>query len=242
MKRIVFIISALSLLLSLSSCHFVKVSDSVIEWFEDEVSGENLISASDNYVTKTVEITDFSLLNIEFPVKVIYSPGPASCTISAPDNVVDHILFVQDNDQLVIKIGRRANFRNIRDIEVQLSSEKLSWVTVTGAGAFESTAPIYAGKTFQMPLSGAAEAYINGLVADKVDIDASGAVELKIDNLDCKDFDLDVSGAGDVEVNGTAEKARADISGAGVLDLSGLRSDDLSWDVSGAGKVIKPKA
>lgn len=242
MKQIVYIISALALSLSLNSCRFVKVSDSVSEWFDEEALKENTIEASKDYVTKTIEITDFSLLNIEFPVKVIYSPGPASCTISAPDNVVDHILFVQDNDQLVIKIGRHANFRNIRDIEVQLSSEKLSWVTVTGAGAFESTAPIYAGKTFQMPLSGAAEAYINGLVADKVDIDVSGAVELKIENLDCKDFDLDVSGAGDVEISGTAEKARADISGAGILDLSGLRSDNLSWDVSGAGKVIKPKA
>lgn len=242
MKQIVYIISALALSLSLNSCRFVKVSDSVSEWFDEEAFKENTIEASKDYVTKTIEITDFSLLNIEFPVKVIYSTGPASCTISAPDNVVDHILFVQDNDQLVIKIGRHANFRNIRDIEVQLSSEKLSWVTVTGAGAFESTAPIYAGKTFQMPLSGAAEAYIKGLVADKVDIDVSGAVELKIENLDCKDFDLDVSGAGDVEISGVAEKARADISGAGVLDLSGLRSDNLSWDVSGAGKVIKPKA
>lgn len=241
MRQIVYIISALALSLSLNSCRFVKVSESVSEWFDEEALKENTIEASKDYVTKTIEITDFSLLNIEFPVKVIYSTGPASCTISAPDNVVDHILFVQSNDQLVIKHDH-SNFRNIRDIEVLLSSEKLSWITLTGAAAFVSTTPIYAGKSFQMPLSGAAEVSIQGLIANKVDVDASGAVELKIENLDCKDFDLDVSGAGDVEISGTAEKARADISGAGVLDLSGLRSDNLSWDVSGAGKVIKPKA
>lgn len=238
MKRIMFILSTLVLPFMLTSCRFVKVSDGVSEWTGDTF--KDRVEASAEYQTKTISITEFSLLNIEFPAEVKYTTGPASCQIFAPDNVIEHIKVVQDADsgQLVIK-GDGTSFKNLKKLEITLSSEKLSWVLISGAAEFEADEPINADEEFRMVLSGASDIDIDGLTAKKVDIQASGAAEINIEDLNCKSFDLNISGAGEAEISGKAEDASVIISGAGEVDLSELVADKVSKRISGAGRIIE---
>ena len=138
---------------------------------------------------------------------------------------------------LTISNAGKYSFKNVRKLEIRVSTRQLSKVELNGAQSFTSKSEISTG---DFESSGAAEIELDGMSAADVRLLINGAGDIDIDNLDCKSLDIQVIGAGSCDVSGKAKDAKVLISGAGDIDLSELRAESFDSDIKGIGSIKKP--
>ena len=245
MKKISTLLLAAALLLPLSSCRFIHVNEDVLKDMEDsgivfpgQGSGES-ITASDNIITRDQVTGDFHSLVCNLPGDVNYTPGECAVSITAPDNVLEHVTIRNENGTLDIKsnLGR---IRNLKKISVNISSPVLESVTFNGAVDFNAPEGITA-LDFSAVVNGAGDMDINGLSAGKASVTVNGAGDANISKVDCDAIDISINGAGDAVIGGKARRADLAISGAGDIDARELDCPDINTKVRGVGSVRKPK-
>lgn len=247
MKRNIFsLLCAACALLTLPSCRFITISDELKQQMQGhgfdvivESNGEQ-IDASDNFITQDDVTGEFHNMQISVPGDVLYTPGECSFNITAPDNVLDHITIRNENGTLVVK-SDGTNFRNLRNLKINVSSPVLENVTFNGAVDFNAPDGITA-LDFDAMVNGAGDISINGLKAGKVNVTVNGAGDATIYRIDCDNFTLAINGAGDATVSGRAGTADLSISGAGDIDALDLKADNMSSKVRGIGKIRKPRS
>ena len=240
MKHIIPLLAAAALLL-LPSCRFVRFSDEVKEqirnngvtWMGEE-SGET-IDASEILATRAEEPGDFSALDCNLPCDVTYTPGDCAITFSGPDNVLPHILVLNDNGRLTIK-SDGAGFRKLKHLRINVSSPVLESVVFNGAVDFEAPDGI-TGTDFTAAVNGAGDLEINGLKARTTSITVNGAGDAEISGIDCERLTVQINGAGDATVSGNAASADLMISGAGSIDATALNCINISSRVRGIGRI-----
>ena len=245
MKRNIFLLCAACALLTLPSCRFIKISDELKQQMQGhgfglvvEPNGEQ-IDASDNFITQDNVTGEFHNIQISVPGDVLYTPGDCAFSITAPDNVLEHITIRNENGTLVVK-SDGTNFRNLKNLKINVSSPVLEDVVFNGAVDFNAPDGITA-LDFNAMVNGAGDISINGLKAGNVKVTVNGAGDATIYRLECDDFSLAINGAGDATVSGQADTADLTISGAGDIDALDLKAVNVSSKVRGIGKIKKPR-
>ena len=245
MKKIFTFCMAAALLLPLSSCRFIHVNDEILQEMEDsgitfpgQSSGES-ITASDNIITKDQVTGDFHSLVCNLPGDVVYTPGECAVSITAPDNVLEHVTIRNENGTLDIR-SNLGHIRNLKKITVNLSSPVLENVTFNGAVDFNAPKGITA-LDFTATVNGAGDMDIEGLSAGKASLTVNGAGDANISKLDCDAIEVSINGAGDAVLGGKAGRADLAISGAGDIDARELDCPDINSKVRGVGSIRKPK-
>ena len=248
MKRIAYILAAAALL-TLPSCRFIRVSDEIlgtikdnvgsdIEFNGDDTAGKDVITASDNYITRNDVTGEFHAIQCSVPGDVIYTPGDCAISFDGPDNVIQHILVDNLNGTLVIKTDG-VTVRRLKKFTIRLSSPVLEEAVFNGAVDFNAPQGITA-LDFNAVVNGAGDVAIAGLKADKAAVTVNGAGDIDIDKLDCERLSVAVNGAGDAVVSGKAATASMTISGAGDIDASALQCPEIESKVRGVGRIKKP--
>ena len=245
MKRNIFLLCAACVLLTLPSCRFIKISDELKQQMQGhgvglvvDPNGEQ-IDASDNFITQDNVTGEFHNIQISVPGDVLYTPGDCAFSITAPDNVLEHITIRNENGTLVVK-SDGTNFRNLKNLKINVSSPVLEDVVFNGAVDFNAPDGITA-LDFNATVNGAGDISINGLKAGNVKVTVNGAGDATIYRLECDDFSLAINGAGDATVSGQADTADLTISGAGDIDALDLKAVNISSKVRGIGKIKKPR-
>ena len=249
MKRIAYLLAAAALLI-LPSCRFVRVSDEMLGKIKDNIgtdiefngddtaAGKDIITASDNYITRNDMTGEFHSVQCNVPGDVIYTPGDCAISLDGPDNVVQHILINNENGTLVVKTDG-VTVRKLKKFTIRLSSPVLEEAVFNGAVDFSAPQGITA-LDFNVVVNGAGDVGINGLKADKAAVTVNGAGDIDIDKLDCERLSVAVNGAGDAVVSGKAATASLTISGAGDIDASELRCPEIESKVRGVGRIKRP--
>lgn len=143
-------------------------------------------------------------------VEVGGSPG---LTVTAGENVLEHLTSEVDGDTLVLGTdGSRGRFGNIR---YELVVSDLTRVAVRGSGGAEA----------------------DGVGTDALELEVSGSGDVDLTGLDAQTLGVGISGSGAVRADGRVERQEIVISGSGGYDGANLASTEADVQVSGSGEA-----
>ncbi|MGM9792280.1 MAG: GIN domain-containing protein [Candidatus Cryptobacteroides sp.] len=200
-------------------------------------SGE---AGSSEIVTKTINVKNFNTLVCSIPADVVYEYGDSNVVISASEKVMQHILVVQEEETLTMKMDVKT-LKGLKDIKVYVTSRHLNAIELNGAVDFVCKNGIKARGDFSIVANGAADVEINGLKADKVNIACNGAADVDLLELKCDEITVVANGAADVCLAGRTSLADLTINGAGDMDITELQADKVLSAVHGLGSISRKK-
>ena len=173
------------------------------------------MTGSGNLETKQFNFSDFTKLDISSAFEFeIFQSGSYSISITADDNLFEHIQVSKEGETL--KIGLK---------------------TLTSLGPVTMKAVITMPQLRGMDISGASKGSVSNFSStENLDIEASGASSLELVEISAGDVEFDVSGASKATGDITASIVDFDVSGASTVQLEGSASDIVAG-VSGASRM-----
>ena len=234
MKNINTILALAACVLLSPACKFISAEGLTDEC--ENASGEKVV-ASGNYITKSLEIGEFTAIETKLPCDISYSVGEPGLSVYTSDNIIDKLSFDIDAEgRLMIDACDGYSFRNLRTFKIRLSSATLKEVAVKGAADIEIERGLVSD-SFSIRIDGSADIDIEGLKTDNLEASIKGAGDIDIENLVCGAASVSIKGSGDCTLSGKAERVVVDIKGVGDVDLSELQCDDVTSSIKGAGSV-----
>ena len=209
MKKLNIILSILTISVSL-------LFNSCVD-FAKEVKGDGKL------VTKSINISDFSKIDIETYVEVNYSQekntGKLEFTID--QNLWEYYDIHTKNHVLYIKL--KSEYRNKFSMNptksvLTVSSEQFNNVDIAGSSTFN---------------------FCTAFVSEKLNIDIAGSAKLYANKYPIKieDLIIDLAGSNNIYLAGTVQKAKIDIAGSAQVDALECEFAHLSVDIAGSGDV-----
>lgn len=181
--------------------------------------GQVSVKGKGNIITEKKELSAFSKINIDAPIKAIIkiTPGAPSMSITGYENLMKQLTIKQVNNNLEI-----------------ISNDQEDWNTDK-----EMVATIYTPSFNDIELHKTANAAIQGnLTNSNLTCTLSGSTQLSIEQLQTENLAVAISGVGTVKVdNGKAQDADFQISGAGNIDAYGLQTENTNAVISGTGNM-----
>lgn len=225
---------------AVSSCTFIRVNgrslEKIFDAAEDTAEAVFEGETTGTILTKDIPVARFDGLILEGAYDVHYTIGEPSLRIHASDKVLAHIVAgVHDG---VLKIGTDGTkFRNMKNVDVYLSSWSLNSIDCRGAVDFEAKGGISA-EDFVLNIAGAADVEIYDLKAERsASFTVDGAGDIEVDRLETPVLKVQVNGAGDAEFSGRADKAEITINGMGDVDIISLACPDVKTSRNGLGRI-----
>jgi len=213
--------------------------------------------AEDKNITKEIQVSKFTVIECTLPCDIKYTQGPESFKISAPQNILDHLVVAINDGKMKLCLDKTKWF-NFDGVKVWISSRKLNEISINGAIEFEAESGIKTDSLI-VNLNGASELEIAGLVADSASICSNGTADIEIDDVKCAKLETKINGAGDckvkgiecesleVTVNGTGgstvegytKQAKLTINGVGGINAKKLKADFITTSVNGIGSISR---
>lgn len=174
--------------------------------------GCNILVGSGNLETQEYSFSDFKKVEIGNAFKFdIKRSDTYSITITADDNVIEHVKVSKSGDTLKIGLSPFGSL-----------------------GAITLEADITLPQLTRLDISGASQGSVSGFSSnDDIDIEISGASQLTGD-ITAGDIDIELSGASNIELDGSAGNLVAEVSGASRCSLDNFPVNDADVEFSGA--------
>lgn len=213
--------------------------------------------ADEKAIIKEIPVSKFTVVECTLPCDIKYTQGSESFKISAPQNVLDHLVVAVNEGKMKICLDKTKLF-NFEDVKVWVSSKMLSEIIINGTIDFEAESGIKTD-TFKANLNGASDLKIVGLYAKSASITSNGSAEIDIENaycgkletkingtgdceiegLECEKLEVTVNGAGGSKIEGHAKEAKLTINGVGGINAKKLKADFMSTAVNGIGSISR---
>lgn len=196
------------------------------------------IKGSGHVSSETREISDFSSVDVNSALKVVYTEGSNyTIEVVADDNLIKYITTERHGNELQIGIQNKKSFKNITKAEVHITAPSLNDIEVNGASRFESIGVVHANSlslklsgastanfavqatSLRTDLSGASTALISG-TTNSISMEGSGASVYKTKDLTTTTAAITLSGASNAAIT-VQNTLTATISGASNLDYYG---------------------
>ena len=209
--------------------------------FMNWVTGVETIEASDNIITKTVDLKAFDVLRLSGSIDVTYIQEEGTIhprvVMTGPDNILEIIVVEQNGSTLKVHYKSNTNFRlNRKPLTVEVYSSDIRKISLSGSGDLEF-GDLRVGD-FDLTLSGSGDVEggnIRSTGSVAVSISGSGDVEVK--QVGCFDLTMSISGSGDMEVGEVnSESVKASIAGSGDIQLAGT-TQKATYKVVGSGNI-----
>lgn len=182
-------------------------------------------------VTRTLPWSGAKRLDIDLAAEVRYiqQAGPASLTVTGPDEAVQRV--VVRGDSIRYRSGRHRGYPRL---SIVLRAPDVSAFDISGHNSL--VIENYRQAELSIDVSGDADVTAAGQ-ADEVSLDISGDGKVDLGRLETKGASVDIAGSGDATIAPT-EWANLDISGAGDVRLL-TNPGRLETDITGAGKILR---
>jgi len=219
-----------------------------------EVFGDR-IRGNGNIKTETRSAGEFNSVDVSGAMDLyVKHDSVRSVRIEADENLLQHIVVIEEGHKLVIRPERGYNLKPSGAIKVYVSSPVFHRLEASGAcdiisenkimsdgelvidmsGSCDADVELNAPKVFA-DMSGSSDITLKGETKDLV-IDGSGSTGVKSMELMAENVQIDISGAGSAEVFASV-KLDVDISGAASVTYKGNAA--VSQKISGSGSVKK---
>ncbi len=196
------------------------------------------IKASNNYVTKEMQVENFTELSLTGACKVIYKQqaGEPTMEIYTSDNLFDLLdMYVKDQ---TLCIGIKKNVRvSYKILEIRLSSETLNSIALTGSGEINLSNGLNTDN-LNITVTGSGDFEGSNITCNDLTTYVNGSGEIEINSIDCSNLKATVSGSGVMTLNGVVTKGKtiASVTGSGDIFLSGS-TDEAEYSISGSGDM-----
>jgi len=219
MKKSLFALSAILIIVSLSACTI------------------DMVSGSGRMITETRKVSGFDSIVFSAIGDVIVTQGSTEgLTIEAEDNIMPKIVTEVRGSQLYIGFDRQ-NWQDIvrptKDIKFTLSVKNLNLVEMDGVGSI--TAPSFEADNLTVKIGGAGGIKLTGFTASSLSAIMGGAgnVEIsgKVDSLEATMSGVGNFSCGDLQT----QTAKVSLTGAGGATV--WATDALNVSITGAGSV-----
>lgn len=184
--------------------------------------GIKVITASNNYVSKSIAVKDFSGINSQGSFKVEYrQSNRPRVEFYLPDNILPYVKAEVTNGILYLrsKENMRIRFGNNRKDKIIVYAPSVRKFTLNGSGDLATGEPLSdaRGYTFQL----------------------NGSGDINIRNVNTKGNVLaNLAGSGDIHIlNVSAASVSANLAGSGDLDIFHLKSRTLTANLAGSGDM-----
>lgn len=235
MKRFICPLGSVILAVVVSSCAFVTYKG------EDHQDVGN-VGESVEMAEKVYDMKEFNSIRCDIPADITFTQGDPFVKIVTRESILGAISVNSDDEgHLIISREDGRTLKNVKKLEIAISANNLTDVTLNGAVDFSAEGPVSFGD-FNLLSSGASDIEFESLKAANVSLVINGTGDIGIDTIDCESLSIQINGAGSCEVSdGWAGNASATIRGAGEVDLSDMSVGNFNYAVKGAGDVKKPR-
>jgi hypothetical protein len=206
-------------------------------WRFDSPDVGGRMAGSGQLLTESRDVSDFSEIDIEYPVDITIKQGKKpSIELTGDDNLLPQLQTDVQGGVLVIEnkiTDWSQRVRPSQTVRVTLVVTDLTQINFTSAGTLLLDG--FTGDDLQVSLSGAGEIQLRDVVLDSLNLELSGAGDLSGDG-SVNTLLLAISGFGSFKGDELkTQHADVRISGAGEATLWAVRSLDVH--ISGAGSV-----
>lgn len=196
------------------------------------------VKASKHYATKEMWVSNFSKLNVAGSADVFFTQkeGKPKVEICTSDNIIELLEIYVKNQTLYIGFKKGTSVRELKKLEIKVSSPELEVVSITGSGDIELVNGLRS-KYLTMSVAGSGNIVGKEISCNELSASVAGSGELSISKLDCQSLKASIAGSGDIELaNVTVQEVEASISGSGELTLNGI-GEEGSYSVAGSGEI-----
>jgi len=200
------------------------------------VKDENCIEGEGPIVTETLNIPDFTGIELEGAYDIVITQGAVQEVIAEGHaNIIDRLNTTVSGGNWKMGMGKGC-FRNF-ELTIYITVPTLDYIEITGAGeidinGFDSVDEL----SIKVTGSGVITGQGNFTTLDKLDINITGHGEFYGFPMETDECDIRISGSGTCEVY-VNNKLDVDISGAGNIYYKG--NPTVTQNITGAGAVIE---
>jgi len=189
---------------------------------------------SGNLETRQYDFSDFTKVEISsaFDYEIERS-NTYSISITADDNMFEHIEVTKQGDTLEIDLKPFLNFGTVT-LEATITMPELHGLDSSGATRGTITG-FNSSDDLDLNVSGASKVNFSNITTGDVKGDISGASKLE-GEITTGNIDLIVSGASDIDFKITSHDLKLNASGASKVNLDGS-GNDILVDTSGASRI-----
>jgi len=194
----------------------------------------NCIKADGNVVTKTLDLKEFSKIELASSADVFVEYGETQkVEVKASANLIDNLKKEVKSGHWLIANKECENHSETMKIYVTVSS--LDKFVLSGSGDVK-IGSFSNQQNVEYVLTGSGTIHqtsTSGVKNASVSVPGSGTII--IDDMQCELLNVDIPGSGDVKINGSANKLSASISGSGGVDADGFEVSSCYVSISGSG-------
>ena len=227
MKKTVLAILMASVLVA---CHDGDLSKKSVA---DEVENELNMSFGNNEdlqkrVSENVNVKPFEQIAIAGSYHVYYTQDEKiSVRVEGRLGDLKRMIVTSDGTTLKIKTkSLRKDLKsilgkNMKEVNVYISSPDLVQVSLAGSGEFEANGNVDTDK-MEVKLAGSGDIDFHQLVCDDIEVKLAGSGDVEVKSIDVNNAKISIAGSGDVNMNFVrADYVEARIAGSGDIKLSG---------------------
>lgn len=244
MKHLI-IMSIAALCLGVVACSSSKsesnAENSVMSFF----SSGNTITASKNYVSKTVSVKNFDTIRSVGSFSIEYKHGNSPrIELYMPDNVLPYISYEVSNKELKISAKPNTSIRwgNNSKAKITVYSPSVTDFTLIGSGDLIAKETLSGEDAYKFQLTGSGDLDIRQVkAANSIEANLAGSGDLNILDMETngnKGIKLSLSGSGDLNVNKLkANSASISLAGSGDLNVASINTVTTSASLAGSGDM-----
>lgn len=189
---------------------------------------------SGNLETRQFNFTDFTEVDIGSAFSYeINRADNFSVSITADDNIFEHIQVEQDGKTLRIGLEPFLNFGSIT-LKADITMPRLNGLESSGATR-GTVIGFNSGDNLDLEVSGASKVDFADINTGDIDGNISGASKLE-GKITTGNIVLEITGAGDIYCELNAENVELEVSGASTVKFDGS-GNDIIVDASGASRI-----
>lgn len=196
------------------------------------------VKASKHYVTKEMWVSSFSKLSVAGSADVFFTQkeGKPKVEICTSDNIIELLDIYVKNQTLHIGFKKGTNVRELKRLDIKVSSPELEAVSVAGSGDIELVNGLRS-EYLAMSVAGSGDIIGKEIQCNDLSASVAGSGDLSIARLKCRAMKVSIAGSGILEIaNAVAQEAKASIAGSGELTLRGS-CEEAGYSVAGSGEI-----
>jgi hypothetical protein len=192
----------------------------------------DVVAGSGNVTTESRDVSGFTRVTLQgMGTVTIDQTGTESMTITADDNFLPYLETVVEGDTLFIRTTEAVAFRDVTQLDFEISAAALDGVTLQGAGNINVRN--LTTNRWEVRLPGAGQITVAGETGDQT-VELSGAGSYQAENLVSRNAEIRSSGAGEAVVR-VSDTLDVTIDGLGSVEYIG--SPVVTQEINGVGTV-----
>lgn len=197
-----------------------------------------IVKGSKNYITKEVDIEDFSNIHVSGSAEIIYRQDTCyHIEIYGSDNIVDLMETTVNNGKLIVKYKKNVTIIDRGKLEIKVSSPDLNSLTLSGSGGISFANGIRTEGDLAVTINGSGNLKGSDLQCRQLAVAIHGSGNVKLQQINSEACSANIAGSGNINMKGRSNEAQYRISGSGDIKAADLEAEVVSANISGSGSI-----